>query len=419
MNTGKTWIFALIFLALALAFSTPTLPSVLAEDLRISLVDYSPKPVMPGSFFAATFRIENTAGINLTNVKVQVDAGSSFFVEGDDDISISLLEAGKSTTATFTLGVRDTASSGFETLSVDWDTPSDDGSESFSIQVKAFETKLVVESVESVPQQIAPGQEATVKLVLRNNANLLLKDVKIKLNLNSADLPFAPLGSVTEKNIDSMSAGSSREIEFKLIALADASSRIYKVPLEVNYFDEFGNEFQSQDVISLIVGSKPLLDINIEKSELVEARRGKLTIEIVNSGLTDAKFLNARLLLSDTYDVLSSQNVYVGSVDSDDIESIDFELLTKRAGTINLPLQINYRDANNKQYSEILSVQARVYSLDEAKKLGIVKTNSTFTAFVVIIAALILYFWIRKFFKARRHRAAAAHASHTAHSSHA
>ncbi|KHO49498.1 MAG: hypothetical protein QT01_C0004G0028 [archaeon GW2011_AR6] len=59
MNTGKTWIFALIFLALALAFSTPTLPSVLAEDLRISLVDYSPKPVMPGSFFAATFRIEN------------------------------------------------------------------------------------------------------------------------------------------------------------------------------------------------------------------------------------------------------------------------------------------------------------------------------------------------------------------------
>ncbi|KHO49497.1 MAG: hypothetical protein QT01_C0004G0027 [archaeon GW2011_AR6] len=315
--------------------------------------------------------------------------------------------------------MRDTASSGFETLSVDWDTPSDDGSESFSIQVKAFETKLVVESVESVPQQIAPGQEATVKLVLRNNANLLLKDVKIKLNLNSADLPFAPLGSVTEKNIDSMSAGSSREIEFKLIALADASSRIYKVPLEVNYFDEFGNEFQSQDVISLIVGSKPLLDINIEKSELVEARRGKLTIEIVNSGLTDAKFLNARLLLSDNYEVLSSQNVYVGSVDSDDIESIDFELLTKRAGTINLPLQINYRDANNKQYSEILSVQARVYSLDEAKKLGIVKTNSTFTAFVVIIAALILYFWIRKFFKARRHRAAAAHASHTAHSSHA
>ncbi len=415
MSLRNSWIFALIFLVLALS-TTPSIPSVLAEDLRISLVDYSPKPVMPGSFFAATFRIENTVNTNLTNVKVQVDAGNSFFVEGDDDITISLLESGKSTTATFTLGVRDTASSGFETLSVDWDTASDDGSESFSIQVKAFETKLVVESVESLPQQIAPGQEATVKLVLRNNANLLLKDVKVKLNLNSADLPFAPLGSVTEKNIDSLSAGSSREIEFKLIALADASSRIYKVPLEVNYFDEFGNEFQSQDVISLIVGSKPALGINVQESELVETRRGTISVEIVNSGLTDAKFLNARLLQSDNYEILSSQNVYVGSVDSDDIESVDFELLAKQAGNINLPIQISYRDANNKQYSEILSVQARVYTLNEAKQLGIVKTNSTLTVFIIIIAGLIFYFWIRKFLRGKWHRAAqAAHSSHTPH----
>lgn len=401
---GKTliWMIALIFAALA--FLT-LMPSARAEDIRVSLVEYSPRPVVPGSFFAATFRIENTAGTNLTNVKIQVDANSPFFVEGDDDVTISLLEAGRSTTATFTIGVKDTASSGFESLDVDWDTASDDGSESFSIQVKAFETKLIVESVISTPSEIAPGQEATVKLALRNNANLLLKDIRVKLNLDSAELPFAPLGSVTEKNIDSLSQGSSRELEFRVITLADAASKIYKVPLEINYFDEFGNQFQSIDVISLIVGSKPLLDVNIEKSELVAGRSGKITFEIVNSGLTDAKFLNARLFGSENYDILSSPNVYVGSVDSDDVENVDFEIFARQAGAVNLPLQITFRDANNKVYTETIAVQARVYTLDEAKQLGIAKNNSTFMTILVILAIVILYFIIRRILRSRKSKA--------------
>ncbi len=342
--------------------------------------------------------------MNLTNVKIMVDANSPFFVEGNDDITISFLEEGKSTTATFTIGVKDTASSGFKTLDVDWDTQNNDGSESFSIQVKAFETKLVVESVESMPAEIAPGQEATVKLVLRNNANLLLKDIKVKLNLNSAELPFAPIGSVTERNIDSLETGSSRELEFKIITLADAASRIYKVPLEINYFDEFGNEFESKDVISLIVGSKPLLNLNVESSTLVQSRQGRVSIDVVNYGLTDVKFLNARLLFSEDYELVSSSNVYVGDVDSDDIESIDFELVAKKSGTITLPMQITYRDSNNKIYTEILSVQAKAYDVDEAKSLGIIKSNATFLTILVIGALLVLYFVIRRIFRKKQPR---------------
>ncbi len=388
---------------ICLAFIFIVIPLVVADDLRITLESYDPKPVVPGSFFTATFRVDNIAGENLTNVDIELDVSSPFFVEGSSDLTINSLEEGESETFSFSVGVRSSATSGFETIDIDWQTVTDDGTESFSIQVKAIETTLVVESVESLPAEIAPGEEATVTIKLKNNANLLLKDIKVKLNLASAELPFAPIGGVTERSIDTLQAGGSRELEFRIIAIADAASQIYKVPLEISYFDEFGQQFQIKDVIALIVGSKPILNVNIMESTLVTGRKGIVSIEIVNRGLTDARFLNVRLISSVAFETLSSSTAYIGDVDSDDVESIDFELLVAGEGFLELPLQLTYRDANNKLYTESFRVQARVYSIEEAKSLGLIKTNTTLIITLTAIAIVILYFIFRRMFRRRRH----------------
>lgn len=395
MNLFKAFICA--------AFIFIALPLAAADDLSITLENYDPKPTVPGNFFTATFRADNMAGENLSDIDIELDTGNSFFVEGSEELTINSLEESESKTFTFNIGVRSSARSGFSTIEVNWDTGDDDGTASFSIQIKAIETTLVVESVESLPAEIAPGGEATIKLQIKNNAGILLKNIKVKLNLESTELPFAPLSSVTERNIDTLQPGSSRELEFRIITLADAASQIYKVPLEISYFDEFGEQFQINDVIALIVGSKPILDINVESSELIAGRKGTVSIEIVNRGLTDTKFLNVRLLFSENFQALSSNTVYVGDVDSDDVEDIDFELLAVQQGFVELPLQLTYRDANNKPYTESFSVQARVYSIDEAKALGLLPSNTRAVVILTIVAIIILYFILRRIFR-RRHR---------------
>lgn len=397
-----------LFFAAALMILLLTNPIILvsAADLEIALENYSPRPVTPGNFFTANFRADNSAGKNLTDIVIEIKNQSPFFIEGSNKINIVSLGKGESKTFSFLIGVKSSSSSGFKDLDIEWQANSTSGTssgkETFSIQVKAIETSLVVESVESFPSEIPPGEKATIKVRLKNNADIQLRNIKVKLNLNSAELPFAPIESVTERNIAKLGSGEVKEVEFKIITLADSASKIYKVPLEINYFDEFGQEFNTSNVVALIVSSKPLFDFNIDSS-LVTGKAGKVNIEIVNKGLSGAKFLNVKLLSSSNYDALGASNFYIGDLDSDDTKTVKFELIA-REEAITLPLQITYRDSNNKIYTEIFNLQPKVYNLQEARDIGIIKSNTTFLIILVVIFIVILYFVIRKIRKKRDYR---------------
>mgnify|MGYP001619740851 CR=1 FL=1 len=387
----NTKFFALVFLILL------AMPFAAADDLRVTLVSYEPKPVVPGNFFVATFRIDNLADKNFTNIEIELDEDNKFFVEGSNTVEISSIEEGKSAQVTFNIGIRSSATSGFSSLDIKWDTPSDSGDETFSIQVKALETTLIVEGVESIPPEIEPGQEATVKITVSNRANLQLKDIRVKLNLDSAELPFAPKGGITERDINSLGARQSENIEFNIVTLSSADSQVYKVPLSISYFDEFGSSYKIQDVIALVVGSKPLLQITLDEAALISGKKSQITFKVINTGLTDAKFLNLELLPSTDLAIVSSQSVYVGDVDSDDSEDVEFELIPRTNGALNIQILLTYRDANNKAYSEIIEVPAISYSEQEAKNLGLINTNYTLVIIILVIASIILFFTWRRF----------------------
>lgn len=378
-------------------------PLIAAADLRVTLESYDPKPVIPGNFFTVTLNVENVGDSDIDDlIQLDLDVDDPLYIEGDNEATIRSLEEGEDKTIVYTIGVESDAKSGFKTITLDWDTGSDDGSESFSIQVKAIETTLVVQSVQSNPSEIAPGEEATVTVKLKNDANILLRNIKVKINLDSPELPFAPIGSVTERNIDTLNAGSTKDLQFRIITLTNAASQVYKVPLEINYFDEFGEAGNVTDLIALVVGSKPTLSVTLENARLIERSIGTLSLEIINSGLTDAKFLTLRLPSSPHYEILGSNSVYVGDVDSDDIEAVDFELTTGAQGYLEIPVQLTYRDANNKLYTESFNIQTKIYSVEEAKQTGLIKVNYTPYFITAIAIIVVLYFSLRRFFRRRK-----------------
>ena len=67
---------------------------------------------------------------------------------------------------------------------------------------------------------------------------------------------------------------------------------------------------------------------------------------------------------------------------------------------LDLPVKLTYKDAANKEFTEIRSLEARTYKFEEAVSLGLIKTSNAgkiaLSAVIVIILLLIYRFLRRK-----------------------
>jgi hypothetical protein len=259
-----------------------------------------------------------------------------------------------------------------------------------------------VTNVQTMPEQITPGGTASIKIELDNKASFNIKNLKVKIDLSSKDLPFAPSQSVTEQIIGELIGNSRTTLIFKVVSIPEAKPDIYKVPLMLEYYDEFGEKYSTSTLLSLIVGSSPKLEVSTEKQLLIEGQKAQISINVVNSGLSPVKFLTILFKGSADLNLLSSSSSYIGDLDSDDFQTVDVELFTSRNGQVILPLTINFMDANNKQYSQELFLPLQSYTEEEAQALGLVKQSNTSTIFIVVfifVLLIILYKIIKKWRK--------------------
>jgi len=152
-----------------------------------------------------------------------------------------------------------------------------------------------------------------------------------------------------------------------------------------------------------MVKSPPKLFANVDSSELYIGNGiGKVSIEFVNNGLSDIKFLTVELGDSVDYDIVESNKKYIGDLDSDDFESIDYRLkLTSEKREILLPLHITYKDSLNNDYSETLELELKIRTAEE---LGRESSNTLTIVVVLIVIIIIVYIIYRKYKKKKRKR---------------
>ncbi len=280
----------------------------------------------------------------------------------------------------------------------------------FDVRVQTHDAILNVVSVESSPSEVTPGATTILTITLENMADSLLKDIKVNLGILiktttttaviTSELPFSPLGSTNEKFIEYINAHESKNISFKLITDADASSKVYKLPLIIEYSDELGENYIKEYYTSLIIGEYPDLVTSIDSSEIVsDGDVGVVSLKFTNKGSSDIKFLYVELMQSGKYEIISPAAVYVGNIDSDDYETVDFKIYVKgtRDKMIQLPLRLDYRDANNKGFKKDVILNMRLYSSSEAKKYGLVSgggSSGKFILFLLIVGGI--WYYIRK-----------------------
>jgi len=262
---------------------------------------------------------------------------------------------------------------------------------------------LTISSISISPREIAPGENSVIEIILENEAEETIKDVSVSLDLTG--LPFVPYEDSTEASIYEIKEDKTKTAEFKIKALNDAESKTYTIPLKISYYDENGvKKPDKSSLVSVTVSSKPIISASLEDGLLLKGQENSVSIKIVNKGLSGVKFLEVELQSSAKYTILSQKNIYIGDIDSDDFDTSEFKILFKEnsLSTISLPLKVIYKDALNKQYSEEFTLDARVYTNEEAISLGLIKKSNTTTYVVVIVILIIVYIIYRRIKKRRK-----------------
>jgi hypothetical protein len=259
---------------------------------------------------------------------------------------------------------------------------------------------LVVDSVIMDSSGTSPGEEMHIEIGLRNNGDEDVEDVSVFLDLK--DVPFAPFDSSSEFGIDKIKEDKLKFAEFDLIALNDANSQTYKIPVQISYNDE-GEIKIKNSLISIDVHSEPVLGVSLEEGLLLKGNNNEVAIKIINKGLSDIKFLEVEIEDSNKFELISPNNIYVGDLDSDDFDSVNFKVFFDNdvSDKVKFIVNLNYKDSFNNEYEKEFEVKLKVYSRNNAIDVGLIE-KSQVSQIITIIIILIVIWFIYRWWRRRR-----------------
>ncbi|PIN77101.1 hypothetical protein COV15_03050 [Candidatus Woesearchaeota archaeon CG10_big_fil_rev_8_21_14_0_10_34_12] len=252
---------------------------------------------------------------------------------------------------------------------------------------------ITISDVSKNPSEVDPGKTINLNIELKNNLDDSAENVGISLDLSR--VPFSPKVS-SESFIDEIRKGKTEDIEFNLMANADAESGSYNIPVTISY-KIGGVESERTAVISVVINAAPEIVLTSE-TNLILGQENQIEIKITNTGLASAKFLIVKLGGSTAYRLLSPDSVYIGDLASDDFDSASFSTLVN-ANPISVQVTVTYKDMLNNDHTKALDVPVNAYSREQAISFGLIK-KSNFAVYagmiVAIVLVIIVYRSIRK-----------------------
>lgn len=246
---------------------------------------------------------------------------------------------------------------------------------------------------------IYPGEQGKVTIKINNNENFDIQDISVNLNL--ADLPFSSVGS-SEKNIDEINEDDDDSLTFTIKASTDIKPGDYDIPYTLKYTNS-----ETDDVLSksgsfgLRVSSKTDLDFSVQlTNNAVIGQQGKVSLEIINKGLGEIKSVSVEIV-PQGFELLSTNKVFIGTINGDDTDSASFDVIYDSTSPV-LNAKVTYKDFDNKDQVQDLSIPFRVYTEQEALDLGIIKKSKAGLYLTILVILLVVWFIWRRIKKSRK-----------------
>ncbi len=386
---------------------------IAAPRIKVTMLNQDPDPVEPGQVVEVRFKVENTRGATNDDIEIQVVPKYPLSLYGDSAIKDLGMMRGvqrgsDAVIVDYKFKVDEKASEGETEVEIKYKiglnswVVYNDGE--FMIDIETHDAILEVTEVDVPTENVAPGETAEVSLTIKNNADSLIKEIKVRLGVEGMsveNIPFAPIGTTAEQSFYRLDANEIIKVKYNLGIKADAASQLYNIPFMISYTDENGNKYNKTDVFGLMVGDEPEIIAYIEETDLIDSgMKGMFTVEIANSGVTDIKFVKLIIEETDAFELLSSNIIYLGDIDSDDTETEQFDafLRSTEKNEVIVPVKLEYRDANNKAYTKSFQLPIKLYTSKEIKQMGLKPKSSApiFIVIIIFIAGFFAYRWWKK-----------------------
>ncbi|MCX6708997.1 MAG: hypothetical protein NTW67_05125 [Candidatus Woesearchaeota archaeon] len=362
--------------------------------LKASVLRYEPAPAEQGNPVDVWVELNN-AGTKADKVAVKfvpeypfsLPAGSQGFFD------VGILSASESKVVKFSVFVDPTAPNGDSDVKFQYKYGSDNWIELLSsVSLETQNAVLVVDSYKVTPSPITPGQTVKVEMQLRNAGRIAVKNVDVSIGLE--DGKFSTIGSGAKKRVDYIGFGETETVVFELASDTSTEVKVYNIPVTLSFKDERNKEYTDTAKISLVVNAKPEISLTVDKTVFTSKTvPGTVTLKVVNKGVVNMKYLTVKLIQTPDYDVLSPSNeAYVGNLDSDDFETVDFTV-KPLVESPRLSVTLEFKDPYNVDFSTQYDLPLRIIT---DKELG--KTSTPWVSIIIglLIVAVVIYWWFRR-----------------------
>lgn len=391
------FVIGFAYLGYAQAVTTPSISNI--GGLRISGgVYYYPYPAEPGRYVDVYVKAESAVEKTVQNVTCYLDPKFPFSIDEPSDrvYNLGSLQSGSIVLMKFKVRISENAVTGTNKLNIVC-TMSGYKSETaeLPIYIQSQDAVISIKNVVSQPSEFKPNENGKVTLELENLAGSSLKDITIKLDLSSQDIPFVPVNETTEKRITLLEAGKSTNVTFAIKSVSDAAAKSYKIPVTMTYYDMLGKSYSKSTIISLDVNTEPaLLALHDQATIVRNNARNTIPISIINRGESKIAFTTVKFMVDSNsdYTLLSPDTYYIGDINSDDSETAEFEVYVNTTSKkIELPIKIIYKDAVGNVYEQQENVNVNVFSKEDALKYGYDKVTATDPLILVVIGFIVFY----------------------------
>lgn len=369
-----------------------------STNLEMEVVRAEPMPLQAGEYADLWIRVTNTGSADASNPTFE--AVDDFPFQGTENTEWSPrggLAAGETVTWRLQVKVNENAVFGQNDLQIRKTSGNDDiwVTDNLNLSVRTDDRSLIVDNLD-FPEKVEPGSTGEMTLTLENMANSHFRNIDV--NLDVSQIPVAPRDT-SRKRISSIGPEESENVTFNLDVDGDADNQLYKLPIQINYQNQAGQEFSVTETTGVSVGGFPNIDVDVDESDIRSSgQRGTVTFRILNRGEGQARFVGVNLEETDQYEIISQDSIYLGTMIADGYQTAEFDLyIEEGAENLEMPVTVNYRDGDGDQ-TEQFNVTRELYSSSELSQYGINQSGGGLIPglIVVLLIAGGIYYWRKK-----------------------
>jgi hypothetical protein len=447
----RTKIVAMATCLLLALFASASFAATNSPRVTISLLEYNPNPVQPGQTMDLLLQLDNL-GTATQDASLEVVEEYPFTLRDSQDIeeAKSLGRAGSVRELQFRIHIAEDAKDGIAPLRIryrDDNYKSGYVEKTVNINIETLDARITILGVEQIPTHISPGAEGKLILTLENADDRPLKNIDITLDLTqsynmdtnmdnmvsmqamvnarleetdrriasglsplkgatpmmSGDgmrgesgsfgfKAFSPIGSSNQKTLKEILPGEQVDVEFDLMALPDALSNIYAIPVYFNYNDEDNNPFHIRVDVPLMIHSEPELYIEMKSTNLRTTDfAAEVVFTVANRGFSQLRYITIELEEDETVTLLTApKSIYIGDLAPGEAKEGTFNVLAEDKNIV-FPIKAEYRDSYNQEYEQLREIPFTIINKNYYRDLPYEMMIVWFVLGGVILALTIFY----------------------------